>query len=115
MDLYDLMLDVSRNANKDDKLGLVYPVRVRLDAADINIEGKRVAIGPGMAVSAEIVTGNRRVIEYLLSPVLRYRDEAGRERYAATAPQSHCSQVSDHDLKSERVAASLAPSVSVRR
>jgi membrane fusion protein, hemolysin D len=55
-------------------------VRVRLDAADILVDGKRVAIAPGMAVSAEIITGDRRVIEYVLSPVLRYRDEAGRER-----------------------------------
>jgi hemolysin D len=74
------VVDVSRDANKDDKLGLVYPVRVRLDAADILADGKRVEIAPGMAVNAEIITGDRRVIEYVLSPVLRYRHEAGRER-----------------------------------
>ena len=39
-----------------------------------------VAIAPGMVVSAEIITGDRRVIEYALSPVLRCRHEAGRER-----------------------------------
>lgn len=74
------VIDVSRDANKDDKLGLVYPVRVRLDAADIAVDGKRMAITPGMAVNAEIITGDRRLIEYVLSPVLRYRSEAGRER-----------------------------------
>lgn len=74
------VIDVSRDANKDDKLGLVYPVRVRLDAADINVDGKRVAIAPGMAVNAEIITGDRRVIDYILSPILRYRQESGRER-----------------------------------
>ena len=74
------VIDVSGDANKDDKLGLIYPVRIRLDAADIAVDRKRVAISPGMAVNAEIITGDRRVIEYLLSPVLRYRDEAGRER-----------------------------------
>ncbi len=74
------VIDVSRDANKDDKLGLVYPVRVRLDAPDIAVDGKRVAITPGMAVNAEIITGERRLIEYILSPVLRYRSEAGRER-----------------------------------
>jgi membrane fusion protein, hemolysin D len=52
----------------------------RLDAASIATEGRRVDIAPGMAVNAEIITGNRRVIEYVLSPLLRYRDEAGRER-----------------------------------
>lgn len=68
------------DANKDEKQGLIYPVRVRLDAAEIDIDGKRIAISPGMAVSAEIVTGDRRVIEYVLSPILRYRHESGRER-----------------------------------
>jgi hypothetical protein len=33
-----------------------------------------------LAVSAEIITGDRRVIDYILSPILRYRHEAGRER-----------------------------------
>jgi multidrug efflux pump subunit AcrA (membrane-fusion protein) len=74
------VIDVLRDANKDDKLGLVYPVRVRLDAADIEVDGKRVAIAPGMAVNAEIITGDRRVIDFVLSPALRYRSEAGRER-----------------------------------
>lgn len=63
-----------------EKQGLIYPVRVRLDAADIEVDGKRIAISPGMAVSAEIVTGDRRVIEYVLSPILRYRHESARER-----------------------------------
>ncbi len=50
------------------------------NAADINVDGKRVAIVPGMAVNAEIITGDRRVIDYLLSPILRYRHESARER-----------------------------------
>jgi hemolysin D len=33
-----------------------------------------------MAVSAEIKTGKRRIIEYLLSPLARRVEEAGRER-----------------------------------
>jgi multidrug efflux pump subunit AcrA (membrane-fusion protein) len=74
------VVDVSRDANKDEKQGLIYPVRVRLDASTIDVDGKPVAIAPGMAVSAEIITGERRVIEYVLSPILRYRHESGRER-----------------------------------
>lgn len=72
--------NVSRDANQDEKQGLIYPVRVRLDASTIDVDGKPVAISPGMAVSAEIITGDRRVIEYVLSPILRYRHESGRER-----------------------------------
>jgi hemolysin D len=33
-----------------------------------------------MAVTVEIKTGSRRVIEYLLSPLLRYRQSSLRER-----------------------------------
>jgi hypothetical protein len=74
------VIDVSRDTNKDDKLGLVYPVRVRLDATDILVDGKRVAIARDMAVNAEIITGDRRVINFVLSPILRYRHESARER-----------------------------------
>jgi hypothetical protein len=35
---------------------------------------------PGMAVTVEIKTGTRRIIEYLMSPLLRYRHESLRER-----------------------------------
>jgi hemolysin D len=74
------VIDVSRDANRDDKLGLIYPVRVRLDATEILVDGRRVPIAPGMAVNAEIITGDRRVIDFALSPILRYRHESGRER-----------------------------------
>jgi hypothetical protein len=33
-----------------------------------------------MAVTVEIKTGKRRLIEYLMSPLLRYRQESLRER-----------------------------------
>lgn len=39
-----------------------------------------VDLSPGMAVTVEIKTGSRRVIEYLLSPLLRYKSESLRER-----------------------------------
>ena len=35
-----------------------------------------VNLSPGMAVTVEIKTGSRRIISYLLSPLLRYRQEA---------------------------------------
>ena len=37
-------------------------------------------LSPGMTATIEIVTGHRRVIEYLWSPVARAVREAGRER-----------------------------------
>ena len=58
----------------------IYTARVSLDRTDIQIGDKRVDLGPGMAVTVEIKTGTRRVIEYLLSPLLRYQQSAMRER-----------------------------------
>jgi len=59
---------------------LLYAARVSLDKAQIQVEDRLVDLVPGMAVTVEIKTGQRRVIEYLLSPLLRYRQESLRER-----------------------------------
>ena len=59
---------------------LVYVARVVLDRAQMEIEGRPVQLLPGMAVTVEIKTGSRRIISYLLSPLVRYRQEVLRER-----------------------------------
>ena len=59
---------------------LLYAARVSLDRTQMRIEGRLVNLAPGMAVSVEIKTGSRRVIEYLMSPLLRYKQESLRER-----------------------------------
>ena len=46
--------------------GLVYATRIRLQKSTIRIAGKDQIIGPGLAVQAEIKTGERRIIDYLL-------------------------------------------------
>jgi hemolysin D len=60
--------------------GLVYASRIRLLQNTIRIAGKDQPIGPGLAVQAEIKTGERKIIQYLLSPIAQTFDEAGRER-----------------------------------
>jgi hemolysin D len=59
---------------------LVYAARVSLDRAQMRVDDNRVNLSPGMAVTAEITTGSRRIITYLLSPLLRYGHESLRER-----------------------------------
>ncbi|MGQ0682918.1 HlyD family type I secretion periplasmic adaptor subunit [Bradyrhizobium sp.] len=59
---------------------LVYAARVSLDRTEMQVEDKVVRLAPGMAVTVEIKTGRRRIIEYLLSPLLRYQQESLRER-----------------------------------
>ena len=46
----------------------------------MQVEDKLVNLSPGMAVTVEIKTGSRRIISYLLSPVLKYKQEILRER-----------------------------------
>lgn len=58
----------------------VYIARIALASAAIETENGATPIGPGMSVTAEIKTGRRRVIEYLLSPLSRYAQESARER-----------------------------------
>ncbi|WP_162179756.1 HlyD family type I secretion periplasmic adaptor subunit [Sphingobium chlorophenolicum] len=60
--------------------GLVYSARIRLLQRTILVRGREQRIGPGLAVQAEIKTGERRIIQYLLSPIAQTLDEAGRER-----------------------------------
>lgn len=59
---------------------LVYTARIALGRTALDINGKEVALEPGMAVTAEIKTGRRRVLDYLLSPFHRYAHDALRER-----------------------------------
>lgn len=71
---------VSHDAVLDNKQGLNYIAYVALDSSTMEIDGKRMGLAPGMVVSVEVKIGQRRVIEFLLSPLLRYRQESGRER-----------------------------------
>jgi hemolysin D len=59
---------------------LVYAARISLDSAQMQVEEKMVNLAPGMAVTVEIKTGSRRLIEYILSPLMRYKQETLRER-----------------------------------
>jgi hemolysin D len=59
---------------------LLYFARISLDRTQLEIEDKQVNLSPGMAVTAEIKTGARRIISYLLSPLARYRHDSLRER-----------------------------------
>ena len=59
---------------------LVFPAIISLSRTTLNIDGKDVALTPGMTVTIEVQTGQRRVIDYLLSPIIEVRSKAGRER-----------------------------------
>ena len=71
---------VSADAVADEALGLVYPMRVAMADNRILVGDAWTPLAPGMAVTVEVKTGQRRAIEFFLSPLMRYRDEALRER-----------------------------------
>lgn len=77
------VVDVSNDSVQQDESrggAHVFPVRISLDRSTIPVNGEDQQLTPGMSVTAEVKTGKRRVIEYILTPLLRYRDEAMRER-----------------------------------
>jgi hemolysin D len=78
--LHGKVMQVSSDAIQDEKRGLVYAARVKLEKTTLKVDGKTVNLTPGMAVTVEIKTGKRRVIEYFLSPLMQYGDESLRER-----------------------------------
>ncbi|MDH2924902.1 hypothetical protein EV693_102126 [Nicoletella semolina] len=71
---------LSFEAIQDEKLGLVFPVTILMEKSHLTIEQKKVDLIAGMAVTAEIKTGERRVIDYLLSPFKTALDESFKER-----------------------------------
>jgi hemolysin D len=71
---------VSHDAIQDEKLGLVYQARVRMKKTALMIDGVTVNLTSGMSLTAEINTGKRRVIDYILDPLRRGVDESMRER-----------------------------------
>ena len=59
---------------------LNYGAHISLDRTKMRIDDRNVNLSPGMAVTVEINTGSRTMLSYLLSPLLRYRQETLRER-----------------------------------
>ncbi len=71
---------VSNDAINDEKRGLIYALRAKLARSTMQVENKTVNLSAGMAVTVEVKTGKRRVIEYFLKPFLEYKNESLKER-----------------------------------
>jgi hemolysin D len=59
---------------------LVFPITLSLDKAAISVDGADIPVSNGMAVSVEVKTGSRRVIDYVLSPLAEVTSQAMKER-----------------------------------
>jgi len=74
------VLSISNDAIDDEKRGPIYSVRIRLDKAAIHAGQTDVPLSPGMVVTAEIKTDQRKIIDYVLSPLEQYGSESFHER-----------------------------------
>jgi hemolysin D len=76
----DQSADSENESSEPTNQELVYAARVTLSRSNMQVEDRLVDLSPGMAVTVEIKTGSRTIISYVLSPLLRYKQEALRER-----------------------------------
>jgi hemolysin D len=67
------------DATSTPKVGPASFIRVRLDRATIREGSTEVLLAPGTVVTVEIKTGPRRMIDYLLEPLLQSGNERVRE------------------------------------
>ena len=70
---------ISNDAIVDEQQGLVYSMHLTMAKNTMDVKGRAVKLMPGMAVTAEVKTGKRRVIEFFLTPLLRAKNESIRE------------------------------------
>jgi hemolysin D len=76
----DRPLGTSNDSSEPKGQELNYSAGISLDRTAMQIDDRMVNLSPGMAVTVEIKTGSRMILSYLLSPLLRYRQETLRER-----------------------------------
>jgi HlyD family secretion protein len=70
------VINVSPNAIVEKDVGLVFPTRVKLKKSAINVRGREVELTPGMAATAELVTRQKSILDFLIEPVTRRFSEA---------------------------------------
>lgn len=70
------VISVSPDAFDDEKQGPVYKIKVSLDKDYLIVNNRKASVSPGMTVSVEVKTGQRRIIEFFLSPIMKYVNES---------------------------------------
>ncbi len=76
----DAVVDDKRAKDPSGQSPAFFAARLTLARGDIDVDGRMIHLTPGMNVTAEIKTGQRRVIDFLISPLKQHLNESGRER-----------------------------------
>ncbi|MES0885238.1 HlyD family type I secretion periplasmic adaptor subunit [Roseibium sp. SCP14] len=75
------VVNVSSDSFVDERTGEPYfEVRVRTNRAFLERNGRQFKITPGMICTVDILTGHKTILQYLLKPVNKAREEAFTER-----------------------------------
>jgi hemolysin D len=79
------VINIADDATQDEKAtreksGLLYRMNLLLNNSTIQVDGREEKLLPGMQVTAEIVTGQRRLIDFFIEPVKKHMQESMRER-----------------------------------
>jgi hemolysin D len=71
---------IAHDVTMDEQMGPVYRALIEMERDTINVGDKPIKLMPGMSVTVDVNIGKRRLIEYILTPILRYKNESLRER-----------------------------------
>ena len=72
--------DKNKDSATANNAGYVYKIRVRTEQSQFRVNGETRPLQAGMTVQADITTDKRRVIDFFLSPVIKYLDEGLKVR-----------------------------------
>ena len=80
-ELIDIYADEGITGTREDKRGeFFYLVKVRTHKNAISYRKEQLPIIPGMVTTVDILTGKKTVLDYILKPILKARQNALRER-----------------------------------
>ncbi len=69
-----------QSANIEGSERLLYTVRIGIEPSGLKLDGKPAPLMPGMSVRAEIKTGSRTILEFLIAPLAEYMSQSMKER-----------------------------------
>ena len=68
------VLTISPDTQTDQQDNTYYIVRLKTDKNYLGHEEKPLKIIPGMVVNADIITGKRTILDYIIQPMIKSKD-----------------------------------------
>ena len=78
--IHGQIANISEASVMDEQLGAVFPATIQFINSEVQVNDQPAAFVPGMTVISDIYQGKRLMAEYILTPLLRYKNESLRER-----------------------------------